>query len=90
MSRSKNRQTPTAWQWNPPARQELADEAFHTRKNVSSATECTGLMQQVPENEGEAQSLSQMYAIHTVKPQGNVGKDNPRNNPEEIAFHRVE
>lgn len=88
MSKSKKRQFPAAWQWNPPAHQELADEAFHTRKSVLSATECTGLMQQVPENDSEAQSLSQLYSIHTVKPQGNVGKDNPRNNPEEISFHR--
>ena len=57
---------------------------------MQSATECTGLMQQVPENEGEARSLSQLYAIHTLKPQGNVGKDNPNNDPSEIRFHRDE
>ncbi|MBR2943287.1 MAG: hypothetical protein IKB82_07810 [Clostridia bacterium] len=76
------------WQWDPPKQQEMADEAFHTYKDVSSATECTGLMLQVPENEGEAHSLSALYAIHTVKPQGNVGKCNPRNDPSEIRFHR--
>ena len=88
MSRQERRHTSAAWQWNPPARQETADESFHTRRNVQSATECTGLMQQVPENEGEARSLSQLYAIHTLKPQGNVGKDNPNNDPSEISFHR--
>ncbi|MBP3655175.1 MAG: hypothetical protein J6K32_00590 [Clostridia bacterium] len=77
-----------AWQWNPPARQETADESFHSRKEITSFTECTGLMQHVPEDEGEAHALSSLYGIHTVKPQGNPGKCNPRNNPEEIAFHR--
>lgn len=78
----------TAWQWNPPRHMESADEAFHTEKVVQCATECTGLMQHVPEDESEARSLAQLYAIHTAKPQGNVGKDNPNNDPSEIRFHR--
>ena len=78
-----------AWQWNPPKQHSAAGEAFRANKDVSSMTECTGLMQQVPENEGEAHSLSALYAIHTVKPQGNVGKCNPRNDPSEIDFHRA-
>jgi len=78
-----------AWQWNPPKLQETADETFHAMKDVQSMTECTGLMQQVPENEMEAHALSQLYAIHTVKPQGNIGKCNPRNDPSEIRFHRT-
>jgi len=77
-----------AWQWNPPKRQETADESFRAYKDVQSMTECTGLMQQVPENESEARSLSALYGIHTVKPQGNAGKCNPRNDPSEIQFHR--
>lgn len=77
-----------AWQWDPPKPQEFADESFHRRREVQSATECTGLMQSVPKNEGEAASLSSLYAIHMAKPQGNVGKDNPNNDPSEIAFHR--
>lgn len=88
MSRSKHRQSPGAWQWNPPAPQEFADESFHVRKNVQSATECTGLMQRVPGDETSAESISSLYAIHMVKPQGNVGKDNPNNDPSEIRFHR--
>ncbi|MDO5299290.1 MAG: hypothetical protein Q4F18_07660 [Clostridia bacterium] len=88
MSRSKSRQAPHAWQWNPPEHQEFADESFHTRKNVQSVTECTGLMTHVPDNEGAAESISSLYAIHALKPQGNVGKDNPRNDPSEIEFHR--
>ena len=77
-----------AWQWNPPPIEEIADEAFHAKRDVQSATECTGLMQQVPETESKARSLSALYAIHQVKPQGNVGKDNLNNPPEEIHFHR--
>lgn len=77
-----------AWQWNPPKRQETADDAFHPYKDVQSATECTGLMQHVPEDESEAYSLSALYGIHTVKPKGNIGKCNPNNDPSEIAFHR--
>ena len=42
----------------------------------------------VPETESKARSLSALYAIHQVKPQGNVGKDNPNNLQEEIDFHR--
>ena len=85
---SDTRRASAAWQWNPPPREETADECFHTRRQVQSATECTGLMQQVPESESEARSLSQLYAIHTVKPQGNVGKDNPNNPEAERSFHR--
>lgn len=77
-----------AWQWNPPRHKALADESFHAVKDVQSATECTGLMQQIPENESEAYALSSLYGIHVIKPQGNIGKDNPNNAPDEIAFHR--
>ena len=77
-----------AWQWNPPKRADFADESFHAYKDVQSMTECTGLVQQIPENESEAHSLSSLYGIHTVKPQGNVGKCNPNNDPSEIRFHR--
>ena len=78
-----------AWQWNPPKRSAFAGEAFPANKDVLSVTECTGLMQQVPENESEAYALSGLYGIHTVKPQGNVGKCNPNNDPSEIRFHRT-
>ena len=77
-----------AWQWNPPKRVDFADESFHASKDVQSMTECTGLMQQVPENENEAHALTSLYGIHTVKPQGNIGKCNPNNDPGEIRFHR--
>lgn len=77
-----------AWQWNPPKREAFADESFHAREDVLSATECTGLMQQIPENESEAYALSSLYGIHVVKPKGNIGKCNPNNDPGEIRFHR--
>ena len=84
-----NHPSSNAWQWNPPKTQRAADESFHACKDVQSATECTGLMQHVPEDEGEADALSGLYAIHTAKPQGNVGKCNPNNDPGEIRFHRT-
>ena len=83
-----NRKSGNAWQWNPPKRQKAADEVFPYGADVLSATECTGLAQQVPENESEARALSGLYAIHTLKPKGNIGKDNPNNDPSEIRFHR--
>jgi len=88
MSSTQRRKPHAAWQWNPPARDPAAQEDFRGHEDVPSATECTGLMSQVPESESEAHSLSSLCSIHTVKPQGNAGKCNPRNNPEEIAFHR--
>ena len=78
-----------AWQWNPPKRVAFADESFHAYEDVQSATECTGLVQQIPENESEAYSLSSLYGIHVIKPQGNVGKCNPNHDPDEIRFHRT-
>lgn len=93
MSKNKHRKDDarTAYQWNPPKQQtdaEAADESFHKRQDVSSATDCTGLMMHVPETPAAAQSLSDLYAIHELKPQGNVGKGNPNNPKEEIEFHR--
>ena len=88
---SKRKKSP-AKQWDPPKPRakdiEAADESFHKREVVQSATECTGLQMQVPGTEAAAESLSDLYAIHEMKPQGNVGKDNPNNDPAEIAFHR--
>ena len=83
MSREHN-----AWQWRPPKRTEMADESFHAAEDVQSATECTGLMAHPPQDEGEAHALAGLYAIHAFKPQGNIGKDNPWNDPSERAFHR--
>ena len=77
-----------AWQWNPPPITEIADEAFHAQRDVQSATECTGLTPQPVMSESAGESLSSLYAIHEVKPQGNAGKCNPNNDPDEIAFHR--
>ena len=81
--------THAAWQWNPPKHGTFADESFHASKDVQSATECTGLMQQIPENESEAYALSSLYGIHVMKPQGNIGKCNPNNSSAEQQFHRT-
>lgn len=76
-----------AWQWNPPKRKQ-GSGALPAARDVQSSMECTGLMPQIPQSESEALALSQLYAIHTLKPHGNIGKGNPNNPPDEIAFHR--
>lgn len=83
-----NKSTHPAWQWNPPKRQTHSSESFDASRSVLSATECTGLVQHPPENEQEAHDLSALFRIHPVKPQGNIGKCNPNNSPDEIRFHR--
>lgn len=84
--KSKHRQS--AYQWNPPPLKPNSRAVFDTPQSVVSATECTGLVQQPVMNDIEGQDLSDLYAIHQMKPQGNVGKGNPLNDPGEIAFHR--
>lgn len=86
MTENTQKRPHAAWQWNPPARRSTSPAM--DAKEIQSSTECTGLMQHVPEDEGEAHALCDLYSIHAVKPKGNIGKGNPRNNPEEIAFHR--
>lgn len=94
MSKSRHRQhgcTPpqrSAYQWNPPPLAPDTETAFDPAQDVASATECTGLVQQPVMNERSGADLSGLYAIHEMKPQGNVGKDNPNNDPSEIDFHR--
>ena len=58
--------------------------------NIASAMECTGLEAQ-PVISGEAaEYYKRLYGIHDQKPQGNIGKGTPNNDPSEIAFHRKE
>lgn len=94
MSKKKNRPErgeSTAYQWNPPKRRAgEADESFYAAKNVSSATDCTGLAARVPGTQAGAEALSGLYAVHEIKPQGNPGKDNPHNPGWEKGFHRAE
>lgn len=79
----------SAVQWNPPQQKaETADESFHESKDVASATECTGLAMHAPDTRAAAESLSDLYAVHEMKTQGNVGKDNPNNPKREKDFHR--
>ncbi len=86
MSKTKHRQS--AGGWNPPPLPPDSPTVYDVPQNVVSATECTGLSQQPAMNVLEAQDLSDLYAIHQMKPQGNVGKGNPWNDPSEITFHR--
>ncbi|MBQ7885547.1 MAG: hypothetical protein IJ313_01490 [Clostridia bacterium] len=89
MSRSKHQQH-GAKQWNPPPINPKADLPLGKTENVISSTECTGLEAQ-PVISGEAaENYTHLYGIHAQKPQGNIGKDNPNNDPSEIAFHRTQ
>jgi len=88
MSKSAHKQHPNPARWQPPPVAPHVPAPFETPQIVSSATECTGLMAQPAMNEEESESLSDLYAIHALKPQGNVGKGNPNNDPSEIRFHR--
>ena len=83
-----SRENPCSWRWNPPRHQEFAAELSFVPDDVQSATECTGLMQTVPDTQGAADAMAGLLSILPVKPQGNPGKDNPNNDPSEILFHR--
>lgn len=87
MSRSKHKQN--AVQWNPPKLKEETVLPFDDPQYVVSATECTGLTQQPLMNQSECVDMADLYATIDLKPQGNVGKDNPNNDPSEIHFHRT-
>lgn len=86
MSRSKHGQRPFVWEAPPitPG----PDEPFSSSENVVSATECTGLEASPVHNRREAEQYTALYNIHKQKSQGNIGKDNPNNDPSEINFHR--
>ena len=86
MSRSKHNQG--AQQWNPPPIPRGSHTVYNQPQDVVSATECTGLTPQPVMNDLEAREYADLYAIHQLKPQGNVGKGNPNNDPAEIEFHR--
>ena len=88
MSRSKHHQQPIAHQWNPPPLCGDAQSVRQLPSSVASATECTGLEQRPVLSHREAEAYTQLYGIHSQKPQGNIGKGNPNNDPSEIAFHR--
>ncbi|MBQ2947595.1 MAG: hypothetical protein IJD94_01310 [Clostridia bacterium] len=87
MSRSKHRQS-RIFGWNPPPIPEGMDTPLGQTPPVASATECTGLSRKPVQDQREAEQLSNLYGIHDLKPQGNIGKGNPRNDPSEIGFHR--
>ena len=90
MSRSKHSQHPyNPHLWNPPPISPDAPRAFDHPQNVASATECTGLEARPVLSHSEAEHYTDLYKIHAQKPQGNIGKDNPNNDPSEIHFHRT-
>ena len=90
MSRSKHHQHGGVRQWSPPPIGEKADLPLSRTENTASATECTGLEAQ-PVLSGEAaRDYTRLYGIHAQKPQGNIGKGNPNNDPSERNFHRTE
>lgn len=89
MSKSKHRQHSSAKQWNPPPIRPDTQTPFSRPQNVVSATDCTGLEAQPILNDSAAENYTELYAIHAQKPQGNIGKDNPNNDPSEIGFHRA-
>ena len=88
MSASKHQQRTGAKQWNPPPIIRDLKSPFCPEQNVASATECTGLEIRPVVDGIAAESYTDLYTIHEQKTQGNIGKGNPRNDPEEIRFHR--
>ena len=87
MPRSKHHQR-GAKQWSPPPLSGRDELPIGAVASVVSTTECTGLEAQPVTSDTAAASYTQMYGIHAQKTQGNIGKDNPRNDPSEIEFHR--
>ena len=90
MSRTKHRQLPYNPQlWDPPPISPHVPSAFDSQQHVASATDCTGLEARPVLTSTEAEHYSDRGKIHAQKPQGNIGKDNPNNDPSEIHFHRT-
>lgn len=89
MSQNKHAPRSLAKAWNPPPIPPEADMPLHPPQPVVSATDCTGLEAQPILSESAAEHVASLCAIHMQKPQGNIGKCNPNNDPEEIDFHRT-
>ena len=66
MSKSKHRLG--VHQWNPPPISKDSHTVCAQPQNVASTTECTGLTQQPVMNDLDAQALSDLYAMHQLKP----------------------
>ena len=88
MSRTKHRQSGKPFGWNPPPVPPDAELPLAPPPGVVSATECTGLERQPVLRRQEAERYTDLQSIHQQKPQGNIGKGNPNNDPSEIRFHR--
>lgn len=89
MSRSRHAQGNGVRQWNPPPIPPGRKTPLSASQSVVSTTDCTGLEAQPVVSDSAAENYTDLYAIHAQKPQGNIGKDNPRNDPSEIRFHRT-
>lgn len=89
MSRTKHHQHGGAKQWNPPKIDAKSELPLGRTANTVSTTECTGLEAQPATSSEAAKHYTQLYGIHAQKPQGNIGKGNPNNDPSEIEFHRT-
>ena len=89
MNTSRHRQRGGAKQWNPPPISPGAQSSISPPQNVVSATDCTGLESQPVLSDSAAENYTDLYAIHAQKPQDNIGKGNPNNDPSEIRFHRT-
>lgn len=88
MSVTKHRRKNSAVQWNPPKLPTAQESFIDASPNVVSSTECTGLTPQPVIDENESIHYSELYAIHSIKPQGNIGKCNPNHDPGETASHQ--
>ena len=89
MSKSRHRQhNHPAAQWNPPPLPPDTPSVFPPAQAVVSSCECTGLEARPVLSSSEAEQYTRLYRIHAQKPQGNIGKGNPNNDPHEIDFHR--
>ena len=52
----------------PDKQTEKQDNSFLDLNQVASATECTGILAAQVQNEDEAESISALEGIHTIRP----------------------
>lgn len=66
-------------QKNPPSEEKLLEDTFLGTDNVSSATECTGLIPSAPGDESEAEAYTKIYEI--PKPENRKPNDLQKESP---------
>ena len=89
VSKHNQRKVSTVKPWRAPPISPESSLPLGETTSVASATECTGLEAQPILSDNAAESYTQLYGIHAQKPQGNIGKGNPNNDPAERKFHRT-